>query len=354
MRRLGSFLLVVLLLLTQVAAQGLPEDLKGQTLEDVMASFLEENGLNESNFSLSYYNTVTGESYAFNDKKFMVAASTFKLPLNMYYYEMEQRGEIESDAFLSRAGVTLDVAHRESLVNSNNDFSIGMLYTLGDYRTYKELLREAYFTMDEAEIDPIYYINNYFCTNMMMDALKYLYENREAFGEMLDYMKQAQPDEYFRAGVTEYEVAHKYGWYEGAVNDVGVIYTGEPFLLAVYTQGIYGEGVLADVAALLTAYNLANAEPVAVPEEEPEEITLEIEMVPLEEPEVQELTTPEEPSAEVPEPAAAEQAQETAFVWWMPVVALGVFALGGGGTLLLVNNKHLRKIGQEERENVDG
>lgn len=348
MRKFWIFLLILLLCGMQAAALELPDDLTQQSLEAVMADFMEENGLNEHNFSLSYCNTVTGERYAFNDKCFMVAASTFKLPLNMYFYEMERDGEIEPDAFISRAGVTLDVAHRESLVNSNNDFSIGMLYTLGDYRTYKELLREAYFTMDEAEIDDLYYVNNYFCTNMMMDALEYLYDHSGDFSEMLDYMKQAQPDEYFRAGVTEYEVAHKYGWYEGAVNDVGIIYTDEPFLLAVYTQGIYGEGVLADVAALLTAYNVANAVP---PEPEEEELVLEVEMVPLEQEQPETAVTLPASTADetAAEPEAPETAPEMAFVWWMPVVALGVFLLGGGGTLLIFHNKHLRKIAQEER-----
>ena len=315
-----------------------------------MAGFMDTYGLGDGNFSLSYYNTVTGESYAVYDTTFMVAASTFKLPLNLYYYEMERRGEIESDAFIPRAGTTLDVAHRESLVHSDNDLSIGLLYNLGDFCTYKSLMRDAFFTMPEEQIDYIYYADNYYCTSMMMDTLKYLYENRGDFEEMIGYMKQAQPDQYFRAGVTEYEVAHKYGWYDGAVNDVGIIYTEEPFLLAVYTKDVYGEQIVADAAALLTAYNVANTLPSEPekPEPEPEEaVTLEVEMVPVEQPE----ETPEVPveqteraKQEPEETPVPEPETETSFAWWMIPVALGVFALGGGGTLLVFNNKHLKKM----------
>jgi len=286
-----------------------------------------------------------------------VAASTFKLPLNMYYYEMERDGEIASDAMIPEAGVTLDVAHRESLVNSNNEYSIGMLYHLGDFRTYKTRMREAYFTMPEEKIDYIYYVDNYYCTNMMMDALKYLYANSEDFGEMIGYMKEAQPGEYFKAGVTEYEVAHKYGWYDGAVNDVGIIYTEEPFLLAVYTQGVYGEAIVADAAALLTAYNAANTTPLE-PEipEEPElpsmedAVTLEVELVtpePPEEAEPQLEPEPELPVEEEPKPEEQpipEPEKDGAFEWWMLAVAAVVFLLGGGGTLLVFNNKHLKKM----------
>ena len=331
------FILLVLVLL--LACPAMAQDASG--LGTVIDAYMEENGLNEQNFSMSYYNTVTGESFAFNDKKFMVAASTFKLPVNMYYYELEAAGEIESDAYIERAGTTLDKAHQWSLVDSNNEVSIGMLYTIGDgvFANYKTKMRK-YFTMADEEIDHIYYADNYYCTHMMMDALKYLYENGELFEEMIGYMKQAQQTEYFCAGVTEYEVAHKYGWYDGAVNDVGIIYTEEPFLLAVYTQGVYGETVVADVAALATEYNVEKSRPKEV------EVFLPVEMIPAEKEEQpeEEPAVLEEPVPEVPEEEPA------AFAWWMLPVAVGVFLLGGGGTVLLTRKKWMQQMLQEEED----
>ncbi len=347
MKRILLALVLSLLLILPAAAYEVPEELSD--LDGVMADFMAANGLSQNNFSLSYYNTVTGESWAFNEDAMMVAASTFKLPLNMYYYEMERDGEIASDAVMPRTGIALDEAHRMSLVDSNNEHSLAMLYNLGDFRTYKEKMRDAYFTMPEETIHDSYYYDNYYCTHMMMDALKYLYDHSEDFEEMLGYMKQAQPDQYFRAGVTEYEVAHKYGWFDGAVNDVGIIYTEEPFLLAVYTQDVW-EQVVSDAAELLTAYNVANAAAPVV--EEPEETeepalpdmsqgeVLEIEMVPVKEPEPEaEMIRPEpapEPEAPAEEPAEAEPA----FEWWMVLVALGVFGTGGG----IVRACNLKKL----------
>ena len=149
-------------------------------------------------------------------------------------------------------------------------------------------------------------------------------------------------------------MAHKYGWYDGAVNDVGIIYTEEPFLLAVYTQDVYGEGIVADAAALLTAYNVANLTPEVPEEPMPEEgVTLEIEMVPVEQPEEASEPQPEPPVPEEPEPEempVPEPEEEPAFEWWMLAVALVVFLLGGGGTLLVFNNKHLKKMKLDEDE----
>ena len=355
--RICILLLAALLILAVPAmAYEIPTDFTDLTIETAMADFMAANGLNEQNFSVSYTNTVTGETYTFNDQKFMVAGSTYKLPLNMYYYEQELEGIIAPDAYFSRVGTTLDKAHYESLVNSNNEMSIGLLYSLGEFRDYKELMRK-YFTMTDEEIDYVYFVDNYYCTRMMMDALCYLYEYRADFEEMIGYMKQAQPGLYFKAGVTEYEVAHKYGWYEGAVNDVGIIYAPQPFLLAVYTQDV-GERIVADTAALFTAYNVWQNPP---EEEAPEATEMEVQYVPVEEePEVPEVPEeppvtelPEEPAAEPetetqPEEVPVEAPKESAFEWWMVAVALGVFLLGGGMVSLLANPSKLKKKYQKK------
>ena len=218
-----------------------------------MAQFMEENYLNEQNFSMSYYNTVTGESYAFEDTHMMVAASTYKLPLNLYYYQQELAGEIASDALI--AGVyRLSDCHYQSLVWSNNEISEAMLYQIGSFQEYKQTMR-TFTDMTDDEIDPRYYSGNLYCTRMMMDALKYLYDHAADYEEMLSYMKEASPQNgYFRKYVTECEVAHKYGSFEGAENDTGIIYAGQPFLLAVYTQDVAGEEICAKAARLMKDY----------------------------------------------------------------------------------------------------
>ena len=338
----------------------------GKTLEGLIAEFMQENYLNETNFSLCYYNTVTGEEYCYNETAFMIAASTYKLPLNLYYYELQSAGEITGDTYIPGAGTTLDDCHRMSLVDSNNEVSIAMLYQLGSFRDYKEAMR-TYFTMTDDEIDPIYYADNYYCTRMMMDCLKYLYAHEDDFPEMLDYMKQAFPGAYFRAYLDgRVTVAHKYGSFEGAENDTGIIYASQPFLLAVYTQGV-GELIPAKAAALLYEYTeyqyqCAEAERIAAEKAEAERLAAEkaeAERLAAEQAEAERLAAEQAEAArleaerERAEQAAAqaeaerlaaeltqqaeaereESAQSGAFEWWMLAVALGVF---GAGLLVVV------------------
>lgn len=253
-RRGGALLLLASMLLALTAGVSAADAEPAEdTLETRVAQFMEENYLNEQNFSMSYYNTVTGESYAFEDTHMMVAASTYKLPLNLYYYQQELAGEIAPDALI--AGVyTLSDCHYQSLVWSNNEISEAMLYQIGSFQEYKQTMR-TFTDMTDDEIDPRYYSGNLYCTRMMMDALKYLYDHAADYEEMLSYMKEASPQNgYFRKYVTECEVAHKYGSFEGAENDTGIIYAGQPFLLAVYTQDVAGEEICAKAARLMKDY----------------------------------------------------------------------------------------------------
>lgn len=329
----GFSLCMALLLALLLCAPALAaDDGDTLTLEQRLNTFMEEYGLTEENFSVCYYDTVTGEEFRFNDTTFMFAASTYKLPLNMYYYEMEQNGQIESDALIGET--TLADAHYQSMVFSDNDISVQLLYGLGSFRSYKDAMR-TYFSMSDDQIDSSYYSGNYYCTAMMLDALKYLYEHQEQFEELIGYMKQAQPNAYFRASRTDYEIAHKYGYFilevpadesasadasaaagsqpeagtsvgaaseidavddselddapgiepdpdpeaeaaaasEGEVesaeaepdavnealvlNDVGIIYTPQPFLLAVYSTGAAdAEFMISRVCELFIDYNL--------------------------------------------------------------------------------------------------
>ena len=242
MRKILILVLIVAVLCGAVCAYESPKDFSELSLEQAMDEFMAHYQLTENNFCISFYNTVTGESYDFNENKFAMAASTYKLPLNMCFYEMEQAGEIDPNALFLWTGMTLSEVHRQSVLFSNNEVSEAMTGYWNNYYIYKENMRK-YSSMPVEEIHPDFYLTNVSCTRLMIDTLKYLYDNSDRFEELIGYMKDAVPGQYFKAGVQEYEIAHKYGAIDGFVNDVAIIYTPQPILLAVYTQGIYGEGV---------------------------------------------------------------------------------------------------------------
>lgn len=339
----------------------------GRTLAGLTADFMQAHDLRDPQFSVSYYNPATGEYFGRNDLQMMFAGSTYKVPLNLYYYQQELSGTLEPDAYIARIGLTLDVAHEHSLVYSDNDVSEGLLYNLGSFTTYKRDMLTL-FSLTEDEIDDQYFYDNYYCTRMMTDALRVLYDGRADYAEMLDLMKRAYPETgYFRRDVREYEVAHKYGSFEGAENDVGIFFTDEPFLLAVYTQDAAGEAVCAEYARLATDYNVYHAkahqqqaaeqqaaEEAALAAQQAEEEHLQAEAekaeraaeeaaararqaLAAEAAQAEAEPQPAEPQAPTQPDAAGSDAPQDApssvfenLTWWMFAIALGIALLGGG------------------------
>lgn len=72
-----------------------------ESLESRIQEVIQEYNLTEENIAVSYQNTVTNETYAYNDTIYLFAASTYKLPLNMYYYMMINDGQISPSAYVA-------------------------------------------------------------------------------------------------------------------------------------------------------------------------------------------------------------------------------------------------------------
>lgn len=51
-------------------------------------------------------------------------------------------------------------------------------------------------------------------------------------------MKISSGDGYLKANLPQYDVAHKYGSYDGYVHDYGIIYGQNTYLIGIFTNGI--------------------------------------------------------------------------------------------------------------------
>ena len=150
----------------------------GKTLDGLMAEFMLAHHLDESNFSLCYYNTVTGEEHYHRGDEYMITGSMFKVPLNMLYTEKVAKGEIDWDTKFG--GIAYSNLLEWSIINSDNQMAEILWKATGSYRTYRELIC-PYMGVDAATVDAMYWVNNYFTSEQMIYCLKTLYENQENF-----------------------------------------------------------------------------------------------------------------------------------------------------------------------------
>lgn len=219
-----------------------------QSLEEIVAQFMRSNNLTDENFSLSYHAPGLDETYHFAEHTYRTAGSMYKLALNMYYYDLEREGEIDSETVIKEHRKpddeseeplkewSLSEMHYDTIIHSDNDMAIAMLYNLGSFYEYRRLMMR-YSDQDYANE---YYWNNVINSNYMLDVLIYLYENQELYPELMENLKKAAPWMFFKQYV-DYPIAHKYGMFEGAYCDAGMILSEEPFFLVVMLQLPYEE-----------------------------------------------------------------------------------------------------------------
>lgn len=218
-------------------------------LDGVLAAYMEEKNLDIDNFGMCWYDITSGESWYFAEEVFRVGGSMYKLPLNMVLTDMMEDGTLENSTSVERlrfASITYSdneaAQYLRGLISENNI----------EYRT----TLAAYSGYAAEELPDGYFHNNEFSPRFMLNTLLYLYENSTRYDFVIDCMKQAHPDAYFRKEQGDYEIAHKYGSFEGALNDCGIIYTPRPFLLVVMLQDVsYSERVLAELCHMMVDYS---------------------------------------------------------------------------------------------------
>ena len=272
-RRLISTLAILCLLLAMLpsafattvetaAPEETPVSYEGKSWEQVIDEFLARHGISEEQISLAYYNTVTGEEKYLRPDDYMVAASLYKVPLNMIFAEKVSKGEMGWDTILY--SVPYQQLMEETLINSSNNYSEVLWLNLGGYQNFRRLAA-PYMGVDADTVDWKYYENNFFTAKQMMHCLKTLYNEPERFPKLLDTMKLAEPNNYFSLYEDRYEIAHKYGFnqeqYHLYLNDCGVVYTEDPIILVMFTDNVADAyEALADYCTTMCDYTSYNTE----------------------------------------------------------------------------------------------
>ena len=267
-KRIAALVLALLLLAPAAAYaaeadEPIPDEDRfgGKDWDAVVEEFLSRRGVNTSRIGIAYYNTVTGEEHFLNGDVYRYAASVYKLPLNMIYAERVYNGEMDMDEPIS--GLPYRDMQRLSLELSSNSISELLCTHLGTRQQYCEAMA-AMLADDPADLGEDFIFRCY--TNdltpaQLLYALKKLYAAPDRYPDVLEHMLVAQQDEYFCMTERRYRIAHKYGCLiseeDGSVtvNDCGIVYTDDPFLLVMFTGSLPGAFTLmADFCTLMCDY----------------------------------------------------------------------------------------------------
>ena len=252
-------------------------------LTELIDSYLLETGIDTSQLGIAVYDFESGGSYALNDTTYFTAASTYKLPLAMLYYEMINNGEYSlSDEliyesyhyeeggticydYLPGSSISIEELLHCMILYSDNTAAHILFENLGGWQAFKEAAAK-YSDVEIAEDDSEYYSDeNIFTAAYMEDVLDYLYSHADDFETLLDDMTQAMPDDYLNMYLGDV-MAQKYGQYDMAENAVGLSMSGHPYSIAVYTAlGYSGRVLIGELNELIWQYfNGENGDTISV------------------------------------------------------------------------------------------
>ena len=266
MRRILRSLFPLLLCLALLAAipasaeEGQTGFLDEEELQRMVETYISEHRINPEHLSVGFVYTATGDTWYYNPDFWYYSASIYKVPLMMILAEKEYKGEITRDTKLK--GLTLGYAEEIILTYSHNDYAHLMMSVVADtepdcrefYKNYVDL-PEDYYISD-------FHDYSYFTARFMTQVMTTLFNEPERFPNIIDCLKAAQPDHYFRLYIDGYEIAQKYGSFHDYSNrdfnhTTGIIYTPNPIILTIMSQDIpQPEVTIGELAKMCTNYAL--------------------------------------------------------------------------------------------------
>lgn len=228
--------------------------------KDIEAYF-QENGIDHEKVAYCITDSEHNIKYSMNEKDEFIAASIYKLPLAMLYYDKVNEGEYTLDSTFTYSGymhedagvissdygigsqVPLSDLLNDLIIYSDNDAGHILYENLGGWKEYKEAMTkytdsisENYYTMD-----------NVTTANTMNDVVTYLYDHKEDYKGLIKNMEEAEPGEYLDRD-TQLSMPQKYGMYDSALNSVGFVECNTSYSIVVLTSlGDKGADVMANI-----------------------------------------------------------------------------------------------------------
>lgn len=245
---------------TEVENQDNSQFIDMSLAKDIEAYF-QENGIDHEKVAYCITDLKHNIKYSMNEKDEFIAASIYKLPLAMLYYDKVNEGEYTLDSTFTYSGymhedagvissdygigsqVPLSDLLNDLIIYSDNDAGHILYENLGGWKEYKEAMTKYTDTISEN----YYTMDNVTTANTMNDVVTYLYDHKEDYKGLIKNMEEAEPGEYLDRD-TQLSMPQKYGMYDSALNSVGFVECNTSYSIVVLTSlGDKGADVMANI-----------------------------------------------------------------------------------------------------------
>lgn len=241
-----------------------------QPLKKKLDDYLKENEIDAQEVGYVVIDLLSGDSIGANEDTYFYAASTYKLPLAMVWYEKinDQEAKLDEelvfleDTYEEGGHIGTDYAYGSSIsiqelleamiIESDNSAAHILYENLGGWPAFKKELKKFDPTqkIDEKYIS----YDNEFTPKNMGNILKYFYSHKDEFEKLLKDLKKSKPGEFLDRNLNVY-FPQKYGSYDYSYNAAGINFNTHPYAIVIDTVlGDYGEVVIGDMNEIVYSY----------------------------------------------------------------------------------------------------
>lgn len=238
------------------------EETELQSLTEQIRNYL---GKNIDNVGLAYYDLNSGNTLSINGDKIFTAASTVKVPLAMLVYDQIAQGTLKENEALPyneefyEGGTGIlqnqDLSKPiplptlvEYAIRYSDNIATNMLIGKLGYENFKRGVDQMSGIVTSHE-------GNYITANGALNILKRLYTEsltNTYYQKIISWMKTTIFHDKMDRDIDQRLVAHKIGLYGSYVSDIGIVYTPDPYVLAIYTHGLDDPNtVIANVSKII-------------------------------------------------------------------------------------------------------
>ena len=251
-KRLFALIICFCLLLPQASAA------EGESLEKTLDRYIRGNGLTEENFAVSYYNTVSGESFGFNEDAFFPAGRVWTLILHMYYCQEESLGAFDPPDYdpgfvYTIGGKTLEECRTESILRDNTGVEEEMLRNVGSLSQFQTTVNDRFGQVPDPP--EAFVTGKNYSTRFLMNCMKELSRNNDVYGSLMRNFAMVQTSDAFNGYSRPYSMTQVRGEEDGMICAVAEVSAPEPYLIVGFaSEEAGGDQILAGLNDLICTY----------------------------------------------------------------------------------------------------
>lgn len=226
-----------------------------QAIENLSTKIKNYLGSDVDKVGFVYYDLSSNKSIALNEDKVCIAASTYKVSMNLVAYNMINDGKFnltdtvpyKADFYETGAGSlqykTKTLSKSPIAFSTLLDLSITQSDNIATNMISDKIGGADYVRKEVSNITGVTDIDtttNVITPKIAFRLLKTLYDNKsnENYAHLINAMKETEFHDRIDKYLPHKLVAHKIGNFDSYTNDIGIVFTDKPYIFVIYVDGL--------------------------------------------------------------------------------------------------------------------